>query len=412
MTTILLTGLWIAVFIHSAKYTANPVVHLFGNDSEITLPKSAEQLYRRAYQSFRQYPPDYDQARSLVEAAIGERFFYPLAWELRSEIAFRQGDSVSALAFANQAQNLWPYQAWWLWRMAMLRMRIQDEEGSVDTMKQYLEIYSADSYKVLAVARRFDYPPDELLDKMSPSENPEAREVFLLRAMTIGLRAKDVGLGSAVWGKLSTTQRKDRRFANLYFNLLMQQKKWDIAKKAWNDLTNLDSAIYNSGFDSDLIDFGFGWRIARNKGVVASRDSTVGYKDDTSLKVEFNGTENMTYWGAAHQTFPVDKNKRYRLEVYWRGENISTRSGVFFDAIQIGDKSQFFGRVSPRFGSWKWSPVSIEFETNDKTEFVRFSVRRNKTTALDSLISGRVWFDDVRLIPIDESLTTLDAENG
>jgi len=54
-------------------------------------------------------------------------------------------------------------------------------------------------------------------------------------------------------------------------------------------------------------------------------------------------------------------------------------------------------RSDPRRASWPWAPFSIEFDAPEGVNLLTLRLRRNKTDALDNLLSGSIWLDGIEI---------------
>ncbi|MEE9448170.1 MAG: hypothetical protein V3V09_09435, partial [Arenicellales bacterium] len=114
------------------------------------------------------------------------------------------------------------------------------------------------------------------------------------------------------------------------------------------------------------------------------------------LKVALDGTENINLHRPTI-TVPVEEGAQYRLSVYWKGEQITTRTNPFFELyFKDGEKTKTI-RSKQKRGSWNWQRINMGFDVPMGTHFVNLRLRRHSTQSLDKLISGTIYLDDVQL---------------
>jgi len=125
-------------------------------------------------------------------------------------------------------------------------------------------------------------------------------------------------------------------------------------------------------------------------------DSHDFFSGRRSMSVHFDGTTNA---GFAHlrQQVPISGNGRYVLEGQWKAEEITTRSGVYFEMLtKIGD-AEGRAKIAARWGSWDWQRFRLSLDLTNSPSMLEIRLRRNPTKFLDKNISGKLWIDDVTL---------------
>lgn len=154
--------------------------------------------------------------------------------------------------------------------------------------------------------------------------------------------------------------------------------------------------IVNGGFEQELAQAGFGW-IARDvKGAKWERDDEISYQGKYSLRIDFNGKENIAYhhlW----QLVPAQPGGRYRLRGQWRGAYVTTRSNPYFQVFSVAAEKNVSARSESKRLTWDWQPFEMDLTMPEDAWFLTVRLRRNKTDALDNLISGAIWLDEISL---------------
>lgn len=160
--------------------------------------------------------------------------------------------------------------------------------------------------------------------------------------------------------------------------------------------------VVDGGFESDVVDGGFGWHLARTPGVrmeIAGADAAAAGR--RGLAIEFTGGN--VDLAAPSQVVPVGAERRYRLTARMRSEGLTSLAGPRL-AVEGHPACPGFGTVAgPELrGSRPWDDVALEFTTPPGCAAVRVLVRRAPSTRLDRDLRGRLWLDDVRLAAIDD----------
>ena len=153
--------------------------------------------------------------------------------------------------------------------------------------------------------------------------------------------------------------------------------------------------ITNGGFEQDkLLGGGFDWKIANVKGADVSFDSSVAFEGKRSLRIAFDGKENVNFCHV-YQYVALRPETEYLLKTVVKSEKITTRSGVKIEIIGI--KPRLYSGSEPIMGSNEWKELSITFKTPAGSEGGLVRVRREETQKLDRFIAGTVWIDGFQL---------------
>jgi len=351
-----------------------------------------------------------------IERALVARPLHPDNWLLAARVKQKLGKSSEAQALAEHAYSLGPTRAYLLWNLAMFWLTIPDQNKTIALLHDYLLAKPHDVERVLLLAYRFNDNKAALLETLIPKQ-PAAgydydEDFYAARILRTGLKLKNAEMASLAWNKFKNRSLSNNPNAGVikaYLNFLIAQNDKSGSFAVWHAVhpdRPLELGVMNAGFEHKLLGYGFGWRTDQKQGVDFERSFDQAVEGDYSLKISLDGTENTNLYRPGI-TLPVDGGLRYQLSVYWKGEQITTRSNPFFEIVyKQGDKTQTV-RSEPRRGSWNWQRVDMAFEVPEGVNFIEFRLRRWQTNALDKLISGTVYIDDVRLtaLPPDSKLS-------
>jgi len=153
--------------------------------------------------------------------------------------------------------------------------------------------------------------------------------------------------------------------------------------------------ITNGGFEiENKGGSGFDWKIAKVTGAEISFDNSVSFEGKRSLKIAFNGKENVDFHQVG-QVVALKPDTTYSLKAAMKTKGITTRSGV---KIEITGMDQaFYGASESLTGDNEWKTYQVTFKTPARSQGGQVRVRREKTDKFDRLIAGEVWIDDVQL---------------
>ncbi len=339
-------------------------------------------------------------ADKLLRYSIGARLLYAPAWLDRAELALRAGDIETADRYAEIAQALWPRRERLLWRLAMFSLRRGNDARALQFLKRYLAVRINAVARAAVIATRLESDPRALIVSLLPEQDPPGRESGYYRVQLLGfaIRSRNVELATEVWSRLPAEARQRSKVAFGYVEFLVASNRPDLAVSAWRDYTGQKAipGVYNPGFERELVQGGFGWRAREVKGVRWERDGKVKYGGSYSLHVEFDGTENVNY-RHIFQTLVLEPGWRYRLSGYWRGAGLSTRSGPYLEVYSRGGAFNVNVQTLKKRGSWVWEPFQLDFSMPKDASFADFRIRRGSTRALDRLIEGHLWLDELTL---------------
>ncbi len=341
------------------------------------------------------YQPDTIQRH--LETSIARRPLYAPTWVDLAQLMTREGNDKESERYLAVAGKLWPTRGRLLWRTAMAQITMGHNDRALNTLGTYLSTHPGRAHQVLTMARKLQSDPALLLQALTTGQSA-IRVIKPILASAIHL--KDAPLAHAAWESAPETIKQDPKPALPYLALLTAGGHREQAEAAWRSFTGNPARdeVYNPSFERPLTGGGFGWRAVKTAGVKVDRDCTVNYHGDCSLGVQFLGTDNVHFHHTS-QIIPVTPGRTYRVNGYWRGDNITTRSGVFIEAFSPGaGKSRV--RTPAKTKSWRWEPFSLDVTIPFDAEFLQLRVRRQKTDALDRIIAGKVWFDAITLTPL------------
>ncbi len=153
--------------------------------------------------------------------------------------------------------------------------------------------------------------------------------------------------------------------------------------------------MVNGGFEEmPGLGGGFDWRISAPPGAEVSFSRETFWEGKMSLKVSFNGKENVDF----HHVFQFaawKPNRNYILQAKVKTRGLTTQSGIQLDVYGVG--KPFYASSEVLTGDQDWRDLKVSFRTPEQSQGGVVRIRRAKTEKLDRFIEGEVWFDDVRL---------------
>jgi len=153
--------------------------------------------------------------------------------------------------------------------------------------------------------------------------------------------------------------------------------------------------ITNGGFETkEVLGGGFDWRIANVPGAEVSFDNSAAFEGKSSLKIIFNGKENVNF-RHVYQFVALKPATEYMLRAHMKTKSVTTKSGPKMEIIGVGQS--FYGASESLIGDNDWRELTVLFRTPPQSQGGVVRVRREKTQKFDRYISGTVWLDNVSL---------------
>ena len=153
--------------------------------------------------------------------------------------------------------------------------------------------------------------------------------------------------------------------------------------------------ITNGGFEKEkILGGGFDWKIVNLPGVDISFDHSVVFEGKSSLKITFNGKENVDFQHI-YQYVALKPNTDYMLRSHMKTKGITTKSGLKIEISGVG--TGFHGASESLIGDNGWKELTVAFRTPAQSQGGLVRVRRERTDKFDRFISGTVWIDNVSL---------------
>ncbi len=153
--------------------------------------------------------------------------------------------------------------------------------------------------------------------------------------------------------------------------------------------------ITNGGFEKEkILGGGFDWKIEKVAGAEVSFDPSVAFEGERSLKIVFDGKENVDFYHV-RQFLPLKSDTAYVLRANVKTQALTTKSGLRIEIIGIGQAFQSQSEVLT--GDNAWRELIVHFRTPAQLQGGLVRIRRERTDKFDRYISGTVWIDHVSL---------------
>jgi len=197
----------------------------------------------------------------------------------------------------------------------------------------------------------------------------------------------------------------DDRLADEYAGFLLAQRRPDAALQAWAAHFGSRSPgfphnnrVFNAGFESELAGATFDWRIERLTGVTVERDNSTSAAGHWSLRIHFQGDENLAYRHVAQRVVVHPGPWRFQAQI--RTLDLSTDQGLGFQIVDQEEAARLDVRTQRWLGTRDWTSIDQRLVIPERTRLVEVRLLREPSLKFDNKIHGTAWIDEVRLAPV------------
>ena len=185
---------------------------------------------------------------------------------------------------------------------------------------------------------------------------------------------------------------------------LLEDRNYDRAYYVWLDnLPTQDlkkvGLLFDGGFESNNRGLLFDWTFNRRKNVdvrVVSRGSS---QADNALQIDF--VKNASPFADVSQTLYLGAGN-YRLEGEVKTENLQNDRGLLWKVFCMNDSNQLLAATLPRNGTSSWNSFTADFSVpEERCVMQRLVLVLDARSALDQNISGRIWYDNLKINKLD-----------
>jgi len=367
--------------------SANPVypaalanlLHLYGQSPD---PDAVIRLYQTAV---RLSPFDAGYTADLAQAND---------WAGRTDVA---------LPLFQRAQQLFPDAPEINWKLANFYIRSGNSGDALPALKKILSSNIIDKNQVFALSDRAGINSVTVVENLLPPDVPAYFAYLNFEAQRGNFPA-----AQQTWNRLlSLGSPFDPKEAFPFLDALIKSHELDSASQVWSSLisrfpdripspASANNLVTNANLQADILNGGFDWRVFPVSGILVSQDSTGPTADARSLRIEFDGTQNL-YYGSVLQLVPVQPRTKYTFSAFTRSQAITTDAGVGLQISDGYDPNKILGSTDPLIGTTPWSEQSFSFETPAQTRLLIVRIVRLPSQKFDNKIAGAFWFSRISL---------------
>jgi hypothetical protein len=366
---------------------ANPVypaalahlVHLYGQNPD---PDAVIRLYQTAV---RLSPFDAGYTADLAQASD---------WAGRTGVA---------LLLFQRAQQLFPNSPEINWKLANFYVRSGNNNDALPPLKKILSSNIIEKNQIFALCDHAGINSVTVLDKLL---SPNITVYFAY--LNFETQHGNFSAAQETWNRLLAFNSPfEPKEAFFFLDTLIRSHELGSASQVWASLVSrfpdripspasANNLITNGNFQADILDGAFDWRVFPVSGVAVNQDSTGPSADSRSLRIEFDGTQNL-YYGSVLQFVPVQPRTKYTFSAFTRSQAITTEAGLGVQVSDGYDPNKILGSTDPLIGTTPWSEQSFSLITPPETRLLIVRIVRAPSQKLDNKIAGAFWLSRVSL---------------
>jgi tetratricopeptide (TPR) repeat protein len=318
-----------------------------------------------------------------------------------------EGDPAQARAALISAQRVYPQSADVAWSFGNFLLRQGDKDGAFAQMHKALELDPKRASEAFSRALQLEPDANEVLDKVVPPSSTTL--VPILHALSgVG----DTRTAQVVWDRLvALHQRVLLRDVVAFFDALIHERRPDEAARRWTQAVAImesppptdpaGSLLWDGGFEYGVATAGFGWQFTPvNRNVQISFDRSEKHSGELSLRILFNGRENINFEDGCHAFVP-EAGRTYLLSAWIKTQSLTSSEGVRLQIIAYSAAGVVAAQSNEIHGTQPWSQLSLQWTAPQDSGFGRVCLRRKMSDMPGSDIQGAAWIDDVTMMPVN-----------
>jgi hypothetical protein len=320
-------------------------------------------------------------------------------WLNLAKVFQRMGESRASQKALENATLLFPDGYHGRWVAGNILLQQGDLEKALPHFSYILANYPNQSSMVYDVLGKAIDDPDFILERLLPKDPASLRQY-----LSYLYEAGDKEVAQKAWQKRDLFAfRPDRNETLRHIDFLISRADINGAFLIWKarlqeeglSIPSDGNLITNGGFEKEkILGGGFDWKIGKVPGAEISFDPSMTFEGKFSLKIVFNGKENVDF-AHVYQFVPLKPDTEYVLKANMKTQAVTTKSGLKIEISGIGPA--FYKASEPLIGDNEWKELMVTFRTPAQSQGGLVRIRRERTGKFDRFISGTVWLDHFSL---------------
>jgi Tetratricopeptide repeat len=315
-----------------------------------------------------------------------------------------EGDAAAARNAFVQAKRAYPLSPEVSWRYGNFLLRRGELDAGFAEIKHALEADPKRGAAAFALSMRFDPDIHSVLERVVPRS-----EDAYLNIISALAEQGQTGEALMVWSKLADLPPHlplGESFPLL--EALLKKRQVAEAQRVWDEALSFarlprppdppGSLVWDGGFETNVTGGGFAWRyLPFTAGVVLTLDTKEKHSGNRSLRLTFNGLENLAFHDVC-QFVPVEPSTPYLFSAWVETRSLSTDQGVRFGLRSVEDPNNSVAWTEDVRGTQPWKKVELPWTSGKDIHELQLCVSRLPSAQFDSKIRGSAWIDDVVLV--------------
>ena len=298
------------------------------------------------------------------------------------------------------------------WRAVNYCLRHADTDRALEGLKLIIKDHPGERMKAFSLLHSITGNDVELIIKKALPGGPAGGLEPMAGYLSFLMKINNTEGAKTLWKAIAKGGDIDPDVRTEYIDYLISSGEMDDAEEEWRRYKGMAdrpaNIVWNGGFEEDISNRGFDWKMERVTGVDAGVDSMVFFKGKRSLRIEFDGKHNVAFHHA-YQMVHLEPGAEYTLRANIKTEDITTTSGIFIHLDGINGCNLSMHKET-LVGTNAWKELNVGFTAPPGCTGGVVILRRLRSEKLDNLIAGRAWVDEVRL---EKSYTALQqGERG
>ena len=320
-----------------------------------------------------------------------------------------EGDSKNAREAFLAAKRVYPLSSDVCWNFGNFLLRQGEHAEAFREIREAVELEPKRASEAFSVAMRVQPDAEVLLDQAVPATTA----VYLPILHNLS-DAGDVDTARLVWNRLVALNQKVPMAGMVpFFDQLLRQRRGTEAAQLWPQAVSImqnpppadpeGSLVWDGGFESGYEGGGFAWNFAPvARDVQISFDRSEKHSGERSLRILFNGRENLNFEDGCHGIIP-EPSRRYLLSGWIRTQLLTSSEGVRLQIFAVTPTANESVSTEEVHGTQEWKRVQLEWTAPAGASFGTVCVKRIMSDQPGADIQGAAWIDDVSLIPVGEA---------
>jgi Tetratricopeptide repeat len=317
-----------------------------------------------------------------------------------------EGDTAQARATLVSAQRVYPLSADVAWSYGNFLLRQGEQEAAFTQLHTALELDPKRAAEAFSRASQLQPDASTVLDRVVPAT--PATYVPILHMLS---DAGDMETAQQVWFRLiGLHQKVPLREVVPFFDALIHERRPDQAARLWPQGVAImenpppddpaGSLLWDGGFESGFRGGGFSWRFTPvSRDVQISFDRAEKHAGEQSLRILFNGRENLKFEDACHSIVP-EPGKSYLLAGWVKTQSLTSSEGVRLQINVFTNAGVVSTQSGEIHGTQPWTQLQLVWTAPQESGFGNVCIDRNMSDMPGSDIQGAAWIDDVVMIPV------------